>query len=86
MPWPQTHLGVMASSDGNILCDELKEPGGGKCRSTVDRQAKFATEHWAAASCIGLDRGYIVTLVTVKTKRPKELTLGRFFVGEHSRT
>jgi integrase len=31
-------------------CDELKELGGWKSRSMVDRYAKFATEHLAAAA------------------------------------
>ncbi len=39
-------------------CDELKELGGWKSRSMVDRYAKFATEHLAvAASRIESDRG-----------------------------
>jgi integrase len=45
-------------------CDELKELGGWKSRSMVDRYAKFATEHLAAAaSRIESDRGgNVVTL------------------------
>ena len=31
-------------------CDELKDLGGWKTRSMVDRYAKFATEHLAAAA------------------------------------
>lgn len=39
-------------------CDELKELGGWKSRIMVDRYAKFATEHLAAAaSRIESDRG-----------------------------
>ncbi|MDD2915295.1 MAG: site-specific integrase [Gallionella sp.] len=39
-------------------CDELKELGGWKSRNMVDRYAKFATEHLAAAaSRIESDRG-----------------------------
>ncbi|MFA5826431.1 MAG: site-specific integrase, partial [Gallionellaceae bacterium] len=45
-------------------CDELKELGGWKSRSMVDRYAKFATEHLAAAaSRIESNRGWnVVTL------------------------
>ena len=45
-------------------CDELKELGGWKSRSMVDRYARFATEHLAAAaSRIESDRGgNVVTL------------------------
>ncbi len=45
-------------------CDELKELGGWKSRSMVDRYAKFATEHLAvAASRIESDRGgNVITL------------------------
>ena len=45
-------------------CDELKELGGWKTRSMVDRYAKFATEHLAtAASRIETGQtGNVVTL------------------------
>lgn len=45
-------------------CDELQELGGWKSRGMVDRYAKFATEHLAAAaSRIESDRGgNVVTL------------------------
>jgi integrase len=56
--WASWHRQVGTS------CDELKELGGWKSRSMVDRYAKFATEHLAAAaSRIESDRGgNVVTL------------------------
>jgi integrase len=45
-------------------CDELKELGGWKSRSMVDRYAKFATEHLAAAASRieSMQGGNVVTL------------------------
>jgi len=55
-------------------CDELKDLGGWKSRSMVDRYAKFATEHLTvAASRIETGRtANVMDLVTFKSRQEKK--------------
>ena len=52
-------------------CDELKELGGWKSRSMVDRYAKYATEHLAAAAS-RIEQGQGGNVVQISTFSPRQ--------------
>ncbi len=51
-------------------CDELKELGGWKSRSMVDRYAKYATEHLAVAAA-RIENGWGGNVISLSTFSPR---------------